>query len=150
MYLDLAGEVGVRTFWMYPGRREDAVRESFHTAPLFGRQKQLRFQKVTTPAEAVLASLGTLLHELKECKRRGPLVEVPETFDGVPTLGGFQWLPHMNASRAHWARPFANFSHPRTTGPECHFCNASAGCCNAGVRHQIDRREQYYCRACYS
>ena len=149
MYLDLASEVGVRSFWMYPGSKEDAVREAFHTAPLFGRQKQLRFQKVTTPAAAVLATLGTLLQELKECRRQGPLVEIPEAFDGVPTLGGFQWLSRINASRANWARPFANFSRPLARGPACHFCNASAGCCQSGVRSRVDRRKQYYCRTCY-
>ena len=97
-----------------------------------------------------MGAVDALLHEHRACRRQGEPIELPAAFDGVPTLGGFQWLRHTNASRATWQwLRNANATLPEARGPLCHFCNASAGCCASGVGTQADRRRLYSCRACY-
>jgi hypothetical protein len=145
MYLDLAGEVGARTFYMYPGTRERAVRETMaHTAASFSRQRVLRHQRVTTPAEEVLGALRTLIREFRTCVRHGRYLELPQGFDNVPTLGGFQWLS-LNSS--HVRGRYSGTDVGATMRSTCLFCNATAGCCAQGVT--VDLRRVFFCRACY-
>lgn len=148
MYLDLASEVGARSYFFYAGdgggARESvlaaAVRDTMElTVGKFNRQAKLRRTRVSTPARDVYDALGSLLRAHRACHRGGRPLVPPTAFDGLPTLGGLGWL--RGAGEGRGARPGA------AGAPPCFYCNASAGCCNAG--RAVDARHVYTCTACY-